>query len=552
MKVGKELPGLTVSTFNAFEYEIVKRCWKTLKFQRAPQVINEVEQSDIIAEQLKNQPIIEWTGNSFLNFSRDGHENRRGCRGAIEVAAVVYNACKLSKAETGTIDFMKARAVTTYEEINDSALQKLISYYEEYEKELKEKGLLDFDDQELMAFEVIENDPGYIGRTYQYEHILVDEFQDTSLGQVMLLRRLKDYLPNFKSLMIVGDDYQAIYGFRNTSPEFFIHFEDYIGEPVVDIVLDYNYRSTPQICAFATQIVAPNKNKVAKLLRPTRPSGEPVIVNGFYTSKDELNHIVKTIKLLIANGTKPEEICVIAYTKGELQKIADALTKEGIPSMFGAPEPMMENSRIRAILAFARVIRDTNDTKDALTVANALCDGTLLEKPLAEVEEAVQAVCNRAESIRIAPADQKAKFIEFIDEIAYDDEAVENFKESLENKDFEEVIDYCRAFSLYGGGVEFRRTDTYPGVALMTAHSSKGLEWPVVINTITKYQKGLRMPVDDIEETRRLLFVSATRARDKLIITGLYANGPKAGRTENIFLKELFEIQQKSWDYIPA
>ncbi|MBR2592830.1 MAG: hypothetical protein IKD62_07695, partial [Oscillospiraceae bacterium] len=121
-------------TFNAFEYEIVKRCWQTLNFKRPPQVINEVEQSDIIAKQIKENPILEWTGNSFLNVRRDG-SSYRGCRGAIEVASAVYRACKLSKAETGMIDFMKARTETTYEEINDSALQKLISYYEEYEKE---------------------------------------------------------------------------------------------------------------------------------------------------------------------------------------------------------------------------------------------------------------------------------------------------------------------------------------------------------------------------------------------------------------------------------
>ena len=219
--------------------------------------------------------------------------------------------------------------------------------------------------------------------------------------------------------------------------------------------------------------------------------------------------------------------------------------------MFGAPEPLMENSRIRAVLAFARVVRDISNTKDALTAANALCEGTLMDKDPAEVEDAVRQVVERAEVIR-SSGDQRALFLQYIDEIALGDEAVRHFREGLDTKDYEEIIDYCRDFSLYGDGVEYRRTDSYPGVALVTAHSSKGLEWPIIYNTITKYQKGAVMRIKDVEETRRLLFVSATRARDELYITGLYANGTKMNKVENRFLKELFDIAKKGWNYLPA
>ncbi len=353
--------------------------------------------------------------------------------------------------------------------------------------------------------------------------------------------------------MVVGDDYQAIYGFRDTSPEYIVHFEEYIEDDVEDIILDRNYRSTPQICEFATEILAPNGDKVEKDLVAARPGGVPVIVNGFYKDKDEIKYIVQGISNHLANGTRPEDIAVLAYTKGELLKIADALTKEGIPSMYGAPEPMMENSRIRAVLAFARVIRDTTNTKDALTVANALCGGGLMNAEAGDVEMAVQQAVGRAEQIRSADdRDQKKMFLNVIDELSLDDETVTHFKEGLEGKEYEEIIDYCRDFSMYGNGVEYRRTDAYPGVALVTAHSSKGLEWKVIYNTITKYQKGSAMRRSDVEETRRLLFVSATRARDELYITGLYSNGTKMSKAENRFLKEMFGIAQKSWNYLPA
>lgn len=211
----------------------------------------------------------------------------------------------------------------------------------------------------------------------------------------------------------------------------------------------------------------------------------------------------------------------------------------------------MKNSRIRAVLAFARVVRDTSNTKDALTAANALLAGTLMDKEPEEVENAVRQIVERAEMIRSA-GDQKSLFLSYIDEISLEDEAVAHFREGLDTKDYEEIIDYCRDFSLYGDGVEYRRTDSYPGVELVTAHSSKGLEWPIIYNTITRYQKSAVMRTVDVEETRRLLFVSATRARDELFITGLYANCTKMNKVENRFLKELFDIVSKGWNYLPV
>lgn len=373
------------------------------------------------------------------------------------------------------------------------------------------------------------------------------------MGQIDFIKYLRG-LPTFESLMVVGDDSQSIFGFRETSPEFIIHFEDYMGEPIDDIYLLENHRSTPEIIQFANTINAMNVDKVEKDLIATRPHGTPVIVNGFYDKTSELKYIVEGIKAHLANGFRPEDIAVIAYTKEELKNVADALTKEKIPSMFAAPEPLLENSRIRAILAFANVIRDRTDTRNALIVANALEGGAIMSYPREMIEEKVKEVVATAEAIISIPslAGKKALFLKFIEDLSFGDETVQNFKDGLNNKEFDEIMIYCNDFALYGANAAYRRIDEYPGIVLITAHSSKGLEYKVVYNTISKYQKTKFATRKALEEVRRLLFVSATRARDELYITGQYAASGSTYDTRvlNTFLNDSFTAAGR--DYNPT
>ena len=500
------VPGLTISTFNAFENTIVMNEWEDLGYKKKPTLIDDVTEFSAIARLLNKNPILEWTGRSFLNFSTS---KGFGTKGALRIAADVFKAVKTAKKD-GSSAINAARDVTATDDIGPAALSKLVNLYDKYEDQMKEEGLIDFDDQEILTFKVLEKDPDYLNKNYKYKHIIIDEFQDSSESQIELIRKLTQ-LPTFESLMVVGDDAQSIYGFRGTTPEYIINFEDYIGQTVHDTILDKNFRSTPQICAFGTAILDKNVDKVDKILDPARPDGMPVVVNGFEKAAEEHAYIVKGIKHHLDNGTVPEDIAVLAFTKAELRKIADLLSKEGIPSMFGAPEPLMENSRIRAILAFSRLIRDTSATADAAICANALLKGTLMDLEKEEAEARIQDVVRMADDI--ANADESGKkelLLKYIDDISLGDETVEYFKDVLQEKEYDEIIDYLRDFQLYGDGTEYRRTRKYPGVMLSTAHSSKGLEWKVVYNTISKYPVNRR----NIEETRRLFFVSATRARD--------------------------------------
>ncbi|MCD8083218.1 MAG: ATP-dependent helicase [Clostridiales bacterium] len=536
---GRNLDGMTICTFNSFENDIVLDCYRQLGFPRKPKVIDDVERYSIIAGLLNKNPVYEWTGNSFLNFTSTGGF----FKGALQLAAEIFSIIKKSgtPAPQIALDYVRQRMDNC--DIPDAALAKLILLYDKYDQELKSQALIEFDDQEILAFQILNTYPNYLAERFPFRHIVVDEFQDSSAEQIELIKMLRR-LPTFESLMVIGDDSQAIFGFRNTSPEYIIHFEQYIGEPVQDIFLVENHRSTEEIISFANNINEMNKNRVAKSLVATRGHGPGVIVNGFYGKMDEYKYIVSGIQARLQYGARPEDIAVIAYTKSELREIADLLTKAGIPSMFGAPEKLMENSRIRAIMAFKRVIDDTTDTKDALITANAKAGGGIMDMPQDIVDEAVAAVVAEADAINQVGSlkEKKEKLFQFIDSIAYDDEAVIHFKESLENKDYDEILKYCTDFSLYGDNTEFRRIEDYPGIVLVTAHSSKGLEWPIVFNTVTKYHKrGLKN--NDIEEIRRLLFVSATRARDELIVTGQFEAGGSTAKNRimNRFLSDAYK-----------
>lgn len=548
---GVDLTGIQICTFNSFQNDIVKDCWRDLGYSREPKVIDDIEKYAIIARLLNTHPIYEWTGRSFLNFSATGGWQK----GALRIAADVFRAIKKTKAQDpqAIVDAHSVRddAGIGATDISDLALDKLILLYDFYAAELRQKGLIEFDDQEILAFEVLKQNPNYLKERYVFRHLIIDEFQDSSEGQIEFIKYLM-MLPTFQSLMVVGDDSQSIFGFRDTSPEYIIHFEDYIGKSVDDIYLLENHRSTPEIIDFANQLNALNKDRVEKDLVATRAHGVPVVVNGFYDKSSELQYIVKGIQDHLASGFAPEDIAVIAYTKDELMAIADLLTKANIPSMFAAPEQLLKNSRIRAILAFAKVIRDQTDTKDALIVANAYSGGIIMDETEGVIEARVQDVLHRAAMIAQAPTltAKKTLFLQVIDEISFGDEAIENFKDGLNNKEFDEIMAYCSDFDLYGEDAAYRRISEYPGVVLITAHSSKGLEYKVVYNTISKYQRNKLASQKQEEEIRRLFFVSATRARDELYITGQYASfgSNYENRIMNKYLEEAFQICGMNYD----
>ena len=539
---GEDISAMKICTFNSFGDDILKVEYPTFGFSEPPKVIDEVERAGIISNLLKENIIKGLNYKQFIS-------NSQYVKGAVWIAARVFDIVKKGPYTVLDIDDVWHELGQDRRFATKDAVEELIKLYDDYDAELRENNLIEFADQEMMLFELLQKDPYYLEQ-FGFKHIIVDEFQDTNLKQMQLLKILIAS-PSCESLMVVGDDSQAIFSFRDTSPEYIINFKNYIGEETDDIFLLENHRCTPEIIEFANKINDLNHFKVAKDLIATRASGKPVTVKGFHTIEEEENYIIDGIKEHLAKGTKPESIAIICSTKSELRRYANRLTKEGIESVSLNPEPLLENSRVKAAISFVKCLGCDIDTQNMLVYVNAKLGGGLFDKTSEEIEELIDQ--GRLEAATVdakLPHEKKDALLEILKAIDHnDDEIYQQFLETIGRKSYEKIVEYCNDFLVFGAHNEARREHDYPGVVLTTCHSSKGLEWPIVYASISQFDSekkslhaGSAAAIRALEEVRRLLFVTATRARDELHVTGKYiAYGKKGHYTYNQFLKDSYE-----------
>ena len=522
----EDISGLRITTYNAFGDAILKANYDKLGFTSEPKVIDEVERFRVIADLMKDHPVASL---DYRNFTM----NTGTYKGALPIVAKIF---EIQKAEGWYLDTdapaIQKKLTEQQYYVAQKTVEEVIPLYNAYDEKLRELNLIEFSDQEQMVFELLYKDP-YLLEEYGIRHIIVDECQDNSERQIEFLKVLKD-TPAFESLMVVGDDSQAIYGFRKTSPEYLINFSKYIEDNVNDIFLLENHRSQEKIIDFANKINDMNVNKVSKSLIATRPAGKDVVVKGFCSKDDEYEYVINGIKDHLANGFKHEDIAVICYSKPELLKMADLLDAENIPCVMMNPELLIDNSRVQAAISMAKVMQNTGDTTNLLIYANALYGGGLCDQPVSVIQAKTgEALAGILECNKIAnPVERREKIIEMakaLDDV--EDEVYEGFIDSLNFKPTPQAIfEYANDFNSFGQETAIRRNHTYPGVVLVTAHSSKGLEWPVVYNMITKYDAENVVGIEKVEERRRLLFVSATRARDELYITSQWKSYTKVDK----------------------
>lgn len=540
---------LQIKTFNAFCNDIILDEYDKLGFSAAPRVIEEVERADIIKTIADKY---QFDGIDYATFTDDSI----GLYAATgkEIVTAAFDYIKSNKLSAGDEDELKKGLQGKYWNAMQSSftcLTQLLQAYNEYDSLLRANNLIEYADQELLLFELLQQNPYYLEQ-FKFKHIIVDEFQDTSSQQVEILKQLID-TPSFESILVVGDDSQAIYGFRGTGPEHLINFFDEVGAPederFVFNLID-NYRCTPEIIDAANKINAKNEHRVIKDLKAYRKSmNKPVVVKGFFEKEEEYSYIVESIKQQLKDGREPSQIAVLGRNKNILTKVGELLSKESIPCVNMNPEPILENSKVIAAIELAKAIDNPTLSRSVMVYLNCKYENTLLQFKPKEIKKEVDDFTRRLELVSKLPEKKKLEeFMSMLDDINYDeDELYEHFIESLKFRvTFKSQLEYIKLTEKYGKKQTYKREKDYPGVVLTTMHSAKGLEWEcvyMIMDTLDDEKLHRYSPKSEaeIEETRRLIFVSMTRARDELYVTGLF-NITERSKVHNQFLKEIYNV----------
>ncbi len=552
VKIEKEK--INIMTFNSLGDKYLKDNAMLLGYSEEPTLIEDSKCGEIIEELLLGTEI------EGLNYTYLRLDEFRA-KGGIAVTKEVFRAFKMyeitPKNLAKNMDFLLEKLEGVKEFVNESIIRDLYPLFGQYEAVLREKNLIDYTDQELAFKRINAIEPEYFKHT-GYKEVIVDEFQDSNAPQLDIIRILMKS-NTFNNLVVVGDDAQSIYGFRGSSPYNIIHLEQLLGIEIHDLFLTKNFRSTPQIIDLANKVNDLNTQRIKKNLVSCKGNGVGVMVKAYKTTEEEYGAIVSKIKAMVISGKrKPEDIAFIARNKGELEKMQELLDAEHIDSTILVPEIVKDNSRVKAVIGLYYFLTTEGDESGIVTYVNECMDGGWFDITDAERTKYLTEYSTFAAAFRDSSPEEKLEaFKELVNRIpgTKNDEVFASFIEVLGmNHTWSAICSYLYAFDVYGDSNSVSKKEKYAGVTLTTAHSSKGLEWPVVFASISKFDKeSLHAPdsLPKVEEERRLLFVTITRAKDELYVSGKYysygtyatcVDKKNPGTNLNIYLKDLYRI----------
>lgn len=486
---------LEVFTFNSFGQYLINLEYKMLGYEKCPELATNINTLDILKELIEEYENIEW-----LNY-KNPLMSMKNYKGALIQLKEIFSRIKaFDYSDIELLQYLKESNLYNIKDYN-GAIQDIKNLYFEFNDKLKENNLIEYQDQILLATRILQNKL----QGYGYKHIVVDEYQDTDKAQVKILKLLVDY-NWFKSLMVVGDINQSIFGFRNTTPDNIINFEKEFDNVEVKYMVN-NFRSTPQIVNLANKFISQNEscNKVNAVAK--KDNGKEVVLSDFDTSKDERQYIVDLIKEKLKEGTKLTDICYIGRTKKELLELQELLQENNIPSNIRVTERYIDNSQVQSILNLAYYFKDTSKNYYLWEFMNI--NGVHEVDKIKEYDTLINNNLDDNESIIEI-------FFNIVKELITDRVAID-FINKIEDRNYHtlnELLTYLNKISLYNDDTSIEKDDKlYNAITLTTGHGSKGLEWKVVISGLDKFE------YDDIEEDRRLLYVVLTRAMDELYLT---------------------------------
>lgn len=455
-----------------------------------------------------------------------------------------------------------------FKEINqhDTRLSKIAEIYALYQERLKRSSGLDFDDLIFKTVELFNKD-GEVLNYYKmrFLYIMVDEYQDTSKAQYELIKLLAK---EHQNICVVGDDDQSIYGWRGADIRNILEFEkDYDNVHIVK--LEQNYRSTQVILDTANAVISNNVERKRKKLWSDKKDGEKIKVNVSYDEVDEADFVCSQISKLVGEGKKYSDFAVLYRANAQSRAVEDCLNRYQIPYNIYGGTKFYERKEIKDLIAYLRVIQNPQDDISLKRIINVPRRGIGL-KTIEKVEdraslkqESMYSVLIDIEnnsdlstkarksisefvdiigSLRVMKeAYSVSKLIEkvlettlYIEELAKENneeskDRIDNLKEFVsiaiefeQNNEEKDLEAFLTSISLTMETSEDEEDDK---VSLMTIHTSKGLEFPVVFligmeEGLFPISRSLRsMNESEIEEERRLCYVGITRARDILYMT---------------------------------
>lgn len=528
---------MIISTIHSFGDSLLKQYYNLLGYSKPPVLINEIQKTKIIESILSENSPIEALIDKYKNFYLDMFR----AKGILELMKGYFSSIMEGMSQD---EFAEKTGFDT------TTVDSIYNMYMQYDKYKKDACLIEHSDQELGVLKLLRVKPDLFDEV-GIEHISVDEYQDTSNVQFSIINEMRK-AKCVKSLFIVGDDDQSIYGFRDANVELIKNFFEMIGENGLDVQLMENRRSTHNIVDFASTLISYNQNRIEKHPKSTNEEGEPVCVSAFASKEDEQEYIVDVIEDLIKNGRKDNEIAILAPTNAELMVYADMLKKRGIESVSINPEPILENPRVVGAVGLVKFMLNNSEFSGTAYI-NARDNGTVITKSDEEIRQEILNLQNEVKNIKnVTGLFEKFKALdqEENDEIyqSFLEDINTAMEDAVKQENLHAVCEYVMDFERFGQKQTARKEKAYNGVVLSTMHSSKGKEWPVVFCSVTKMH-GRDLKPEDIDEKNRLLFVACTRAKKELYISGVAIAFSSAmqGDVENMFLAECIEVYENMY-----
>ena len=446
---------------------------------------------------------------------------------------------------------------------NDFRKSKIAECYEMYQKELKKSDAMDFDDIIFNTVKLLgENEDVRDLYQTQFKYVMVDEYQDTNHAQYVLTSLLAD---KYKNICVVGDDDQSIYRFRGATIENILSFENhYKGAKVIR--LEENYRSTQNILDGANAVISHNKNRKGKTLFTRSGSGDKIVYKTVMSESEESQYIIDEIIKNVDNGMKYSDHAILYRMNAQSRNLEVMLTKSGISHRIIGGHRFFDRKEIKDIVSYLAVINNPSDNvrlQRIINVPKRAIGDTMFANVLeiaAGLGMSAFEVCERADEFQktsrsasklmgftkmirdfqeciedgmglndlLQEVLEKTKYLDFLHEdIETYDDRVNNIKElsSMFIK-YEEESEDANLSEFLEDVALISDIDSYnedeDAVVLMTLHSAKGLEFPVVF--IPGMEEGIfpgnqsMFSEEDLEEERRLAYVGITRAKKKLYL----------------------------------